>query len=383
LETLGNLGLTLFWSCAAVLIYVYWGYGALLKLILLVRGEIPLRARYGEADWPFVTILLTVHNEKDTIERRLQNLLEQDYTVDRIEVLVASDGSTDGTDQIVAAFKADGRVRLIRTGRLGKSGAQNIAMREAKGEIVVLTDAGASFDRSCVREMVAPFRNNSVGCTTAHLRLLERSGAVASSQGMYWSYELNIRDLESRVGILAVTSGQAMAFRRSLFRDLPAFVGDDCIIPLYVSYQGYRVVHCGAALAYDSMEHEDMREFRSRVRMTMRNWTGTWMVPSLLDPFKNPGYAFALWSHKLLRWLGSVALLGMTVAAVLLAMVGAQPVIVIGFGLFLGTGALGLVMSRKEKPIPVAGAVYSFLLANLGFMCGLGKALTGGRILTY
>ena len=143
------------------------------------------------------------------------------------------------------------------------------------------------------------------------------------------------------------------------------------------------MVHCGAALAYDSMEHEDMREFRSRVRMTMRNWTGTWMVPSLLDPFKNPGYAFALWSHKLLRWLGSVALLGMTVAAVLLAMVGAQPVIVIGFGLFLGTGALGLVMSRKEKPIPVAGAVYSFLLANLGFMCGLGKALTGGRILTY
>ena len=129
----GNLAGAVFWSCASVLVYVYWGYGALLALIIKVRGERPGRVGYDENDWPYVTVLLTVHNEKDSVEGRLKNLLEQSYASDRLEILVASDGSTDGTDEIVRAIKADGRVRLTRTARLGKSAAQNVAIREARG----------------------------------------------------------------------------------------------------------------------------------------------------------------------------------------------------------------------------------------------------------
>jgi hypothetical protein len=131
------------------------------------------------------------------------------------------------------------------------------------------------------------------------------------------------------------------------------------------------------------MEHEDGREFRSRIRMTLRNWTGTWMAPALLNPLRNPGVALGLWSHKLLRWLGSVALLVMVVAALAMAALGLRPLIVGGVMGFLATGLVGLVASRTGRSIPVTGSVYGFLLANAGFLLGLAKAFTGQRVVAY
>jgi cellulose synthase/poly-beta-1,6-N-acetylglucosamine synthase-like glycosyltransferase len=380
---LGFIATVVFWSNALLLVYVYWGYGVLLKVLVRFRGEAPLRQGFNGNSWPLVTILLTVHNEESNVARRLANLMEQDYAPGRVDILVVSDGSTDRTDVIVEDFCRGRPVKLVRTGRIGKSAAQNIGMRQPTGDIVVLTDAEAGFDPCCVRELVAAFADASVGAATAHLRLLERSGAVAASQSMYWSYELKLRELESRLGILAVASGQAMAFRRALFRDLPPHVGDDDIVPLDVADQGYRVVHCLSALAYDAMDHEDGREFRSRVRMTMRNWTGIWMVPSLLDPFRHPGYALALWSHKLLRWLGSFGLVAMTMAALVMAATGTGLFVVLSFAAFLAAGAVGLWASRRRKAIPLIGTIYSFLLANAGFMLGIYKAMSGQSIIAY
>ena len=380
---LGLIATVVFWSNALLLVYVYWGYGVLLKVLVGFRGEAPVRQGFDGNAWPLVTILLTVHNEESNVARRLTNLMEQDYAPGRIDILVVSDGSTDRTDAIVEDFCRGRPVKLVRTGRIGKSPAQNIGMQHATGDIVVLTDAGASFDPYCVRELVAAFADASVGAATAHLRLLERLGAVAASQSMYWSYELKIREMESRLGILAVATGTAMAFRRALFRDLPPHVGDDDIIPLYVVDQGYRVVHCPLALAYDALEHEDGREFRSRVRTTMRNWTGIWMMPSLLDPFRHPGYALALWSHKLLRWLGSFGLVAMTMAALAMATTGTGLFVVLSFAAFLAAGAVGLWASRRRKAIPLIGTIYSFLLANAGFLLGICKAISGQSIIAY
>src|SRR5262249_55511429 len=162
------------------------------------------------------------------------NLMDQDYAPGRIDILVVSDGSTDCTETIIEASCPRQPVKLLRTPRLGKSAAQNVGMTYATGDIVVLTDAETIFESSCVSELVAEFAAPSVGAATAHLRLFERAGVVAASQGMYWSYELKLRELESQLGILAVATGAAMAFRRALFRDLPPHVGDDDIIPLHI-----------------------------------------------------------------------------------------------------------------------------------------------------
>src|SRR5437016_2502766 len=131
---------------AGWLAYVYWGYGALLAAVVKMRGAAePIAAAPNADACPSITVLLTVHNEASAVARRLQNLLEQDYPADRLEVLVASDGSTDATEDIVGTWTTIGPVRLVRTARVGKSGAQNVAIREAKGDIVVLTDAETRF----------------------------------------------------------------------------------------------------------------------------------------------------------------------------------------------------------------------------------------------
>lgn len=371
------IGLFLF--CAAVLYYVYHGYGVVLRLLALGRQERAPAAVPDDA-LPTVTLLLTVHNEERNIERRLANILAQDFPKDRLDVLVASDGSTDRTDAMVEAY--GNPVRLIRADRLGKSGTQNLAVPEARGEVVVLTDADAEFAPDFLRRVAEAFVDPTVGCVTTELHMAQLGGAVSQGQGYYWSYELKIRALESRLGILAVASGQAMAFRRSAFVPLPRDVGDDCMIPLDVALQGLRVVHLKSARAWDSMAAEASGEFRARVRMTLRNWIGTWRRGALLNPLRYPGYAWALWSHKLLRWLGPVFLIAMTVSAAVLAVEGIWIPAAL-MGLLYGAGLAGWWADRSGKSLPGAGTIYSFLLANLGFLVGLSKALAGQSIVQY
>jgi cellulose synthase/poly-beta-1,6-N-acetylglucosamine synthase-like glycosyltransferase len=363
------------------LIYIYWGYGAVLRLV--VSRERRCDRSPASDELPRITVLLTVHNEEGNILARLGNLAEQDYPADRFDIAVCSDGSTDGTEALAEAFEAPCRISVIRSSRLGKSAAQTAAMPQVRGDIVVLTDAEARFDREFLRATARAFANPDVGCATAHVAFAERAGGVAANQGRYWAYELALREMECRLGILAVASGQAMAFRRDLFRPLPNFVGDDCVIPLDVVERGYRVVHCRDALAYDVMENEASREFRTRVRMTLRNWIGTWRYPALLNPFRNPGYAFALWSHKLLRWVGWVGIVLMFFGSIGMLISATAVPLALLFGLGLLVGAAGGVAESCNIKLPVANTVYSFLLANTAFMIGVVRAMAGHQIVAY
>jgi cellulose synthase/poly-beta-1,6-N-acetylglucosamine synthase-like glycosyltransferase len=363
------------------LVYIYWGYGAVLRLF--VSRERMRDAFPASDELPRITVLLTVHNEEKNISARLANLAEQDYPADRFDITVCSDGSTDGTEALAAAFEAPCRISVIRSSRLGKSGAQNAAMPQVSGEIIVLTDAEARFERGFLRAMARAFANPDVGCATAHLMFVERAGGVAVNQGRYWAYELALREMESRLGILAVASGQAMAFRRNLFRPLPTFIGDDCVIPLDVVDQGSRVVHCRDAIAFDVMESEAGREFRTRVRMTLRNWVGTWRYPCLLNPVRHPGYAFALWSHKLLRWVGWIGIALMLFGSIGMLISATAVLLALSFGVGLLVGAAGGFAESRNLKLPVANTVYSFLLANAAFMVGVIRAMAGHQIVAY
>jgi cellulose synthase/poly-beta-1,6-N-acetylglucosamine synthase-like glycosyltransferase len=396
MKVLGVVSVLVFWLGALWLLYVYWGYGQVLRLLAWRsrngsatacpgqdRRVPPPHVAGQKPGLTSVSVLLTVHNEEGVIERRLRNLLAQDYPPEHMDIVVASDGSSDRTERIVEDLARGWPIRLVRTERLGKSGAQNWAMRSITSEIVVFTDAGAVFDGSCVTAMVAEFDDPAVGCVTAELHHSDAEGAIGQSQSRYWSYELRLRLLESQLRNLAVASGAAMAVRRSLFRDLPAFVGDDCIIPLDVVSQDHRVVHCAAARAWDRMASEESSELRARIRMTMRNWSGTWRYPVMLNPLRQPGYAFALWSHKLLRWLGAFALVAMILAAAGMVVAGYQRPVAVAFALFLVAGLAGWAGNAAGRALPICGTVYAFLLAHLGFLLGVSKAMFGRRLYAY
>ncbi len=374
----------IYWISLGALYYIYDGYLCVLRLMALfvdAPRKQPLQAPSLK-----VTVLITAYNEAAQITEKIRNTLDQEFPPDCLEVLVASDGSTDETDAVVNGI-ADPRVRLFRpAARHGKTATQNEAVRAASGEVIVFTDAGTRFEEGFLRELCAPFSDPRVGAADGHLTFSRTSdSSLSGSQGAYWSYELKLRGLESRLGLLAVASGACLAVRRTLFVEMDPAVGEDCILPLDVVLQGYKVVHVESAQALDRMDDSPEREFRTRVRMTARNWRGTWLRPALLNPIIHPGYAFSLWSHKLLRWLSPFFLIISFLSAMIIGIIGGgwhwQFMLIPG-GLIIG-GLTGWLADRTALNVPLLGPLHSFCIANLGFLIGVLKALFAKPITTY
>ena len=370
-----------FWSSAAVLCYCWFGY--LVLLYLMPKGkrqETSVSTRYQP-----VTVLLTVHNEAQLIQSRIENILRSDYPSDLLEILVASDGSTDGTDKIVERLgKIDGRVKLYSVENGGKSAAQNKAIPYAKGEIIVLTDAEASFAADTISNLLRNFDDSLTGCVSGKIFLMQESNPISADQGLYWKYEMLLRRLESRLGCFHTASGQIMAFRKRLFRSFSSNYGDDCIIPLDIAAQGYKIVHADDAAAYDRFPSSVRGELRTRIRMTIRNITCTLSRYDLLNPFKYPLLAVAIISHKLLRWMTPYLMICLFLSTI--ALLNEAPLFDVLFYLqaaFYISAFVGYIGAKNDLHIPIASSTFSFLLANIGFFLGVFKALLGRNITSY
>lgn len=363
-----------------MLAYTWVGYVALLWL---ARSVVPRRPRRNRIE-PLVSIIVAVHNEEEQIAAKLEDCLRLAYAHDRLEILVVSDGSTDRTGVIVEEYAArDPRIRLLRGERLGKSGAQNLAVQHARGEILFFTDAGTRTTPSVLQVLIDNFADPRVGLATGVVYFGHPSAAVLKGQGFYWRYEFFLRQAESDIGILSTATGTSLAMRRELFRPMASCYGDDCILPLDVRLQGYRVVQEPEAVVYDTMPHTVEGELRSRVRMTARNWTGTLSRPALLNPFRFPLTALGLISHKMIRWLTPVLLAIALVTNTLLVLRHEQMFAWALQIVFYLSALIGWLRTRKEKPAGVFGYPFSFCLANLGFILGIVKVLRSQRIIAY
>lgn len=334
---------------------------------------------------PSVSIILPVHQEEKCLAAKLQNCLELKYPRDLLEILIVSDHSTDNTERIAAEFSArDSRIRLFRTpGRAGKSNAQNLAAREARGDILFLTDANTHAGPDVLELLASNFSDPRVGLAGATVHFSEPTNAIGTGQGLYWRYELFLRRAESDLGILATASGAALAMRRCLFRPMQEMYGDDCVLPLDVRLQGYRVLHDSRPVVFDSMPHSIEGELRARVRMTARNWTGTLSRPALLNPLRFPLTSWGLVSHKLLRWLTPFLLVLIFIANMFLVLRGEYVGLWLVQVLFYSAAAVGWIRVRKSKDAWVFAHPFSFCLANLGFLLGLIKAFLAKKIVAY
>jgi cellulose synthase/poly-beta-1,6-N-acetylglucosamine synthase-like glycosyltransferase len=369
--------------CLGAVVFSWVGY----PLLILVLASISSRKVKGSersAD-PFVSIIIPVHNEEQKIAAKLRDYLELLYPHDRMEILVVSDWSTDRTEEIVREFIAgDSRIRWIESdGRVGKSGAQNLAAAQARGDIFFFTDADTTLPAGVLRTMTDDFADPTVGLVTATVNFGRPQDAVEKGQGFYWRYELLLRGLESDLGILATGSGSALAGRRELFRPLPPFYGDDCIMPLDVRLQGFKVIQNREATVFDAMPHSIEGELRARIRMTARNWAGTLARPAILNPLRFPLTALGLVSHKLLRWLTPFFL---TVVFLSNAMLALEGRLVILWWLQVGfyfSAFVGWELTRKQRRAWVFGYPFSFCLANVGFFLGMVKAFRNQKIVAY
>jgi cellulose synthase/poly-beta-1,6-N-acetylglucosamine synthase-like glycosyltransferase len=371
------------WFFLGLVLYSWIAYPL---LVFVLASLFPRPRRSGEQPRdPSVTIIVPVHNEEKRIAAKLGHCLDLLYPQDQLEIIVASDGSTDRTEEIVRRFAAnDSRVRWLQSeSRVGKSGVQNLAAQQARGDLLFLTDANTAMTPGVLRTMIDNLADPAVGLVTATVFFGHPEDAVEKGQGFYWRYELFLRGAESDLGILATGSGQALLVRRELFRPLPTCHGDDCIMPLDIRLQGCRIVQDREATVYDAMPHSIEGELRTRIRMTARNWTGTLARPALLNPLRFPLTALGLVSHKLLRWLTPFFLSAVLLSNTFLAVHGRFILLWCLQGGFYFSALVGWLLTRKQRPAWLFGYPFSFCLANVGFLLGMVKALRNQKIVAY
>jgi len=292
-----------FWGSVALVFYAYVGYPCALRALAAFRDRPVIRDERRTAR---VSFIITAHNEAARIEDKIQNTLEQDYPADALEILVASDCSTDGTDAIVAAHSP--RVRLVRaTERRGKEAAQELALQSASGEILIFSDVATALDRDGVATMVANFADPTVGCVSSIDRFVDDDGRV-SGEGAYVRYEMSLRALETRVNSLVGLSGSFFAARRAVCARWASDRQSDFSTLLRAVDLGLRGVLDPRTAGYYRNIADDRRELDRKVRTVVRGLHVLASNARMLNPLRYGLFAWQLASHKLCRWLVPVAM---------------------------------------------------------------------------
>lgn len=368
----------LFWVSVATLGWVYVGYPALVAVLARVR---PVALRPSEPT-PTLSVAIAVHDEAAHIAERIDNVLEQAAAGAPIaEILVGSDGSTDATDDIVTRLAAaDPRIRLLSLPRGGQTPTQTALFAAARGDVVVLTDAETRFAPGCLTAMAEALRDPRVGCVTGRLEWRDESATPTSAQeGLYWRYERRVREMESRAGLLTAVTGAVLAVRRSAYRPVPPTASMDHLLPLYVREASGLVVYLPAALATDRPISGLREQFRNRTRTATRGIRSNLSMAGRLAPWRRPGAALAIWSHKLLRW-GTPWFVGV---AGLAGWANGGPYLLVPVGVLVGAAAAvvaHVVIGTGRRPPVMLAFARSFAVVNIAFATGWANVLSGREI---
>ncbi len=282
--------------------YAYAGYPIVLSV--LARGKRGIESS-EPADWPTVTIVVPVFNEEKVINDMLMHLLELDYPSERMEILVVSDASTDGTDDVVRTFAGRG-VRLLRMPvRKGKTAGENAAGRVVRGDIIVNIDASIRVPRHALRALVRVFGDPSVGVASGKDVTVGTAAAqVNRGEGRYTDYEMRVRALETRIHSIVGASGCFFASRRELYQlPFPEHLSRDFGSALVARHHGYRAVAVDDAICFVPCSPSLVIERRRKVRTMTRGIGTLWYMRAMLDPRRYGDFAWMLFSHKLCRWL--------------------------------------------------------------------------------
>jgi cellulose synthase/poly-beta-1,6-N-acetylglucosamine synthase-like glycosyltransferase len=303
----------LFWGSLGALAWTHVAYPAAAGIAARLR---PRPVRRDETAEPTVTVIVAAHNEERVIERRLENLLALDYPADRLEIVVASDASDDRTNELVEAVAArEPRVRLLDCDRGGKVAAQNRAVRETESDVVAFSDANATWAPDALRRLVANLADPDVAYVCGQLKLEAADGS--NREGLYWRYEMWLREQESRLGSITGGNGSIYALNRANYVEVDARWGHDLSLPYRMVQEGRRAVYEPAAHAFEKPTPTNESEYRRKVRMFEHCWEIT-LRGSMLRRLP-AGYLVEVLSHRVLRYGSGVlhlALLGTSLALV-------------------------------------------------------------------
>ena len=367
--------IAVFWAALFLVVYTYLIYPVLLWLLAAGR-KMPEYASLSE--WPTVSLIIAAHNEEAVLRAKLENALAMDYPAERLDILVVSDASTDGTDRIAAEFAERG-VRLHRQEiRGGKTEAQNAGVRLARGQFLAFSDANSMYASSALKRLLTPFADERIGCVCGELQYVnpDEQGA-GKGEGLYWRYEQFLKRRESLLSSTLGANGAIYALRRELFVELRGDIISDFVAPLGAWRHGFRIAYEPKAVAteYSSARFGD--EFRRRRRIVSRSLYGLWTEAGVLNPFAHFFFAFQMFSHKLLRWLVPVWLLVVLAVNIPLAASEYYGILLALQGAFYGLAALGLLLPERLGRCWLFYVPAYFTATNWGTLLGLLSFLMG------
>jgi cellulose synthase/poly-beta-1,6-N-acetylglucosamine synthase-like glycosyltransferase len=373
----GTLAEIVFWLSAAALGYTYVGY----PLLLVAASRLRPRPVRRAAVTPSVSVIITAYNEERDLAAKLENTLALDYPRGLLEIIIASDCSSDRTDEIARSFSSRG-VRLHRQPvRRGKTAAQNAAVELARGEVILFSDATTMYQPDVLRVMTPSFADPSVGCVAGRLVYVDPADSgVGQGARSYWGYETFLKTHESRVSSLIGASGCLYAVRRSAYVPLYDEACSDFIIATKMVEQGLRTVYEPAAVSTEETNRRSDKELRMRVRVIAQTYTDLWRHRSMLNPLRGGFYSVQLLSHKVMRYAVPVFLVAIFAASAALAprswfyaaAFAAQAL------LYAAAGASALLerAGRRSRLLALPGY---FVLANWAAVLAFFKFLRGER----
>lgn len=374
------MAVIIFWLSVGMIFYTYIGYPALLA----VMARLWPRPVQTAVHTPTVTLLIAAYNEEETIAQKIENSLALDYPPERLQILVAADGSADCTAQIVATYADRGVGRpsvglSYEAARRGKMAAINRAMPRATGEIIVFSDANNFYQADALRELVKPFADASVGAASGAKVIAKGDGVLGESEGLYWRYESFIKEKETAVHSSVGVAGEMLAIRRCLFEPPPDdVINDDFYMAARLLHRGYRVVYVPAARSIERISPTAQDEMARRARIVAGRYQAIWRSRETV-PWKRPLLAWQIVSHKFLRPLVPLAMITAWGANLLLAFRArplARLLLLLQIG-FYGTAVLGSYFHPGGKLGKILYLPTYLVHSNLAALLGLGRFLVG------
>lgn len=338
-----------FFFCAILLAYVYIFY----PFLVLLLGS--FKKQTHEPRWthdlPTVTVICAAYNEAPIIRQKVENALFQEYPADRLDLMIVDDDSDDETAEIASGFDSSRVTLLKQPERKGKTAALNRAVENARGEVLVFTDANTLFRPDAVRLLVESFdRQGTMGVVTGSVKYRQHPLALSDEEGIYHDLETRLKEAESNLGTMAGAYGPIYAMPRNLYEPLREDLISDFMMPLLLCKKGYRTIHQPAAVTVENTTSSLAAEFRRKKRIVQRGLHGLAVHPELLNPFATGWLAVQLWSHKVFRWLTPVWLTGLILTSWILQK---QIFFRVIFGVLLilfTMGLLGILVRTLGKP---------------------------------
>lgn len=377
-----NVNELLFWGAFTVIMYTYIGF----PLLSWLQACVWPRPHTSENITPSVSILIAAHNEEDSICEKVRNMLSLDYPAEQVQIVVASDGSTDRTLEILQTF-GDERLTVLDLPRAGKAAALNAGVIQCTGELLVFSDANSMFGNDALKALARPFADPKVGGVAGDQRYLkcDRQTAADAGERSYWNFDRQMKLWQSLAGNVTSATGAIYAIRRSLFTIVPEGVTDDFATSTSIIAKGYRLVFAIDAASYEPVAASSGVEFGRKVRIITRGLRGVLQMRTLLNPLRHGFYSVQLFSHKVLRRQMVFPLILLLISSVFLAtsspfyMLAAAAQIAFYVAAVFGWLLNGTKLGRK-KPLTLP---FFFCMVNVACLIATFKSLTGKRVVLW